>query len=318
MLNEHFGAQRGICHLERHPWKHSTSSSMEELELVLDDGETLRLLFKDLSRGRLLADARNCRPSFLYDPLREITVYREILRHVDLDTATCYGSIVDEAGDRFWIFLEKVPGIRLNKVGEFGVWQTIAARLARMHSRLFDRVPHLDREQPLVRYDATFYHRWPERAIQFSLPGSRSDLERIAAGYASIVQELLRSPLTIVHGDFFPFNVLVDRRSDRDLRMRTIDWETAGIGPALVDLAALIAGSWGEEEKRALVESYRRAIDPEIVIVPAGEAFDRLLDACRLHVCLQWLGYAPEWTERHGEAWFAEALPIAERLGLLR
>jgi hypothetical protein len=54
--------------------------------------------------------------------------------------------------------------------------------------------------------------------------------------------------------------------------------------------------------------------DPRL---PSADTFDASLDVCRLHVCIQWLGYASQWTERHGRRWIAEALPIGARLGLL-
>jgi hypothetical protein len=45
----------------------------------LEDGTSLRLLFKDLSRRTMLGSARRVKPAFLYEPLREIETYRSIL-----------------------------------------------------------------------------------------------------------------------------------------------------------------------------------------------------------------------------------------------
>jgi hypothetical protein len=78
-----------------------------------------------------------------------------------------------------------------------------------------------------------------------------------------------------------------------------------------VDLAALISGGWTEEDREAIVSAYRS--------VP-GVAFSQdQLDLCRLHLAIQWLGWAPpSWTPPEGQRqdWLAEALALAERLGL--
>lgn len=57
-----------------------------------------------------------------------------------------------------------------------------------------------------------------------------------------------------LHGDLNPANVLVPQRPGR---AKLIDWEWAGYGPAVLDLAALLKGASFSLERRAL-EAYRR------------------------------------------------------------
>src|SRR5438105_7729145 len=78
-LSHHFGAQRAIAKLERCPSATSSSFAIEELEVHIDDGTTLQLVFKNLGRRALLEGARQAKPVFLYHPLREIETYRTIL-----------------------------------------------------------------------------------------------------------------------------------------------------------------------------------------------------------------------------------------------
>jgi hypothetical protein len=125
-LANHFGMPRGIVQLERHPSAFHSSFALEELDVELDDGTTLQLMFKDLGWRSLLPDAHRSKPAFLYNPLREIEVYRNILATNQLSVATFYGATVDRQADRYWLFLEKVPGVRLSQVGAFAIWEQAA------------------------------------------------------------------------------------------------------------------------------------------------------------------------------------------------
>ena len=58
-------------------------------------------------------------------------------------------------------------------------------------------------------------------------------------------------PRTFLHGEFYPSNVLIEDAVEGP-RVRPVDWEMAGLGPGLADLAALISGRWEEAEREAL------------------------------------------------------------------
>jgi thiamine kinase-like enzyme len=94
--------------------------------------------------------------------------------------------------------------------------------------------------------------------------------------------------------------------------VRLVDWEMAGTGPGPLDLAALVAG-WPEPGRGAIVAAY---VDE----APARLAteLDEILDACRLHLAMQWLGWSPTWVPPLDNAhdWVGEAIDAAERLGL--
>ena len=66
--------------------------------------------------------ARRVKPGFLYNPLREIKTYQEILAPNRLGTAHFYGAVVRPDEDRYWLFLEKVPGLRLCQVRDYSAW----------------------------------------------------------------------------------------------------------------------------------------------------------------------------------------------------
>lgn len=321
-LRDHCGAARSIVVLARRPSTYRTSFALEELDVGLDDGATLRLIFKDLSWGALHEAARAAKPAFLHDPRREIAVYRAILAPARLGTARCYGAVSDERAGRYWLFLERVPGVELYQIGAFDIWQRAARWLALLHAR-FAGTRGLPAGACLVDYDAEFYRTWMRRARLFAGGGaSRDDRDAreavawLAGRYERVVARLAALPRTVIHGEFFASNVLVHERPDGP-RIAPVDWEMAALGPGLVDLAALVAGGWTEEEKRALALAYHAALPPALRRAGPDDLLAEL-DYCRLHLAVQWLGWAPDWSPpaEHAQDWLGEALALAAKLGL--
>lgn len=328
----HFGMPVRVARLDRRPSRYSTSFSLEEIDVHLDDGTVLSLMFKDLGRTSLLDGAREVKPEFLHDPLREIDVYRRILSSEPLQTAECYGAVVDPAADRYWLFLERVAGAELSQVGELGTWQRVARWLADLHRRFAGRDELVSGGSRLLRYDGDFYRLWLRRARAFSGgDGERSPVRRIvewlAPRYDAVVDRLVELSPTFMHGEFYASNVLV-QDSAEGLRVCPVDWEMAAFGPGLIDLAALTAGAWTDEQSAAIAAAYRSGLrgdgeaSPEGTSDP-GEAgadsdFETALECCRLHIAVQWLGWAHRWAPppEHVHDWAGEVVRRAERLEL--
>ncbi len=87
------------------------------------------------------------------------------------------------------------------------------------------------------------------------------------------------------------------------------------MGPGLVDLAALVAGKWTEDEKEALALAYHAALPGDRADRPTAEEFLRDLHDCRLHLAVQWLGWSAEWRPpaEHDHDWLGEAIMLAEK-----
>jgi hypothetical protein len=302
--------------LSRRPSPYRSSFPLEEVEVRLHGGGSVQLMFKDLSPSALSATARS-KPPFLHEPLREIQTYRRILEPAALGTPRCYGAVVDPGRDRYWLFLEKVPGVELYQVGAFGVWKAVAAWLGRMHARFGKGMGDLTADVPLLVHDAEFYGIWPERALRLLADAGREmgrrEIERLARRYEEVIGRLLAMPRTLIHGEFYASNVLVEERDDRP-RVAPIDWELAAIGPGLMDLAALTTG-WDAARARELARTYRERAGPPD---EGGEASGRGMAACRLHLAIQWLGWSDSWTPppEHRRDWLREALEAAGELGL--
>jgi thiamine kinase-like enzyme len=113
---------------------------------------------------------------------------------------------------------------------------------------------------------------------------------------------------TVIHGEFYPKNVLF-----HDGTIYPVDWESAAIGAAEIDLAALIEG-WPAETVQACTQEYKGARWPTGVPVD----FERRLAGARLYLQFRWLGDQPDWTVAESSLWRFEQLhSIGEQLGLI-
>lgn len=302
--------------IRRRASEYRTSFPLEELELTLEDGAELRLAFKRLDREALDGLARLAKPEFLHDPRREAAVYASVLAPAAVAPAPhCYGAAIDPAAGRYWLFVEWVEGRELHQVGDRRLWEAAAGRLAEMHAGLAQDLDRHAERGRLLDYDAPYYRRWIDRAREFARTSGqaarRRSLDWVGERYGPVVECLLDLPKTVIHGEFYASNVLVggDLPSPR---VAAVDWELAASGPALVDLAALVSGGWAEGDRRAIASAYRAVAGPAVFR-------DRALDFARLHLAVQWLGWAPPaWVPPPGQRhdWLGEAVALAEGLGL--
>ena len=301
-----------IERLERREYRYATSAPLEEVTAHLDDGSRRALILKDLARERLLGDAPAAKPASLYDPRREVEAYRRILGPAGIGPR-CVAAADDASR---WILLEKAPGIELWQVGELVEWEAVARWLGAFHARFAGRAAELRRAVPfLLEHDLGWFRHWRERASA-ALEGSpdprAGELHAALSGYDAVAERLAAMPRTLVHGEFYPSNILVTH-GQKPLGVYPVDWEMAAVGPGVVDLAA-IAGGWEPEERGRLARAYLEGSDD-------GRDHDGLADdltVARLHVALQWLGWASGWQPpaEHARDWLSEALELCGILGL--
>jgi Ser/Thr protein kinase RdoA (MazF antagonist) len=314
-MRARYGAGCRVTKLERRLYAYASSFALEELEVLLGDSRRLRLIFKDIGDAALLSEARRVKPNFVRDSRREIEVYRAVLPGLDLGTADCYAAVSDESAGRFWLFLERVSGVELGQIGELETWRQVGRWLGAAHACLAERRAVGRATGRLLQYDADYFRSFGARARAFAPPQSREAVDRVVDRYEAVIELLTTLPLTIVHGDFYASNILVGG-PEGAMRVCPIDWEMAGIGPALLDVAALTAGSWTDAEREEIVDAYRQTATADAAWTAGTEAFDRALDCCRLHIAVQWLGWSADWSPPagHRQDWLGEALRLVERL----
>ena len=289
----------------RRPGTYRSSFAIEELEVLTHAGETVRLILKDLAAPAAAADAK---PAALLDPAREAEVYLEILAPWGLDAPACRGAAVDPVDGRYWLLLEVVDGIPLWQTSDFTAWEAAARWLGDMHSR----------EAPgaavhLLHYDAVYLQDRLARAVALTPPGA---LDLVAASWPQVVERLGGWPSALLHGDFYASNLLVEA-TVRGARVRPVDWDMAGVGPGLLDLAALISGQWTAAERLKLALAYDASWSPTDGRPHAADLL-AALEHARLVVAVQWLGWSDGWTPppERAQSWLAAALDAAARIGL--
>ena len=301
----------------RRPFVYATSFRLEEIEINRSGGPNRRLVAKHLGRQAMSDAARLAKPSASHCAGRELAVYRHILASADLGTPELIGGWVSDDNDDGVMVLEQVAGTPLSEIGDFAIWTAAARWLARMHAK-FANAPLLVASGTgpgvsLVRYDhdllAAAGRRGLERAAEQAL-GSAELCVALGARHEYALRALESASPTLVHGDFYPSNIVV-----ADERIAVVDWELAGVGPAVLDVAALAAGGWTSEQRHELIRAYH----DEAFALQRTETFTALMrrvELASLHLALRWVGSAPDWEapDEHRRDWFADAVGALARL----
>jgi aminoglycoside phosphotransferase (APT) family kinase protein len=314
-----------IVHIERAPGAYGSSWWLEDLTVHLDDGGRLTLVFKDLCREASGSGARTIKPAFVTNPTREAWVYRRLLHGIRTGAPKLWASVTDPTTGRNWLFLERVRGVPLAQVGDRRAWCCVARWLGRFHATA--PIPR-SAGCPLLRHDREYHRGWMARARSAAeeearngptgRDGAREKLARlraIAPAHERSLAEALAAGDTLIHGEFYPSNVMVDRRGTT-YAIHPVDWESAALGPPLLDLAALLSGHWRPEERDAMEKAYRDGAQVVGARCSRPDEFRRRLAACRLLLAVQWQGWARAWDPPadHRNDWLEEAERCAEEL----
>jgi hypothetical protein len=237
----------------------------------------------------------------------EARVYSDVLAPLSISQPIFYGAARVDADT--WLFLEYLgEQASVDEAPSPAEGLQQAARwIGTFHATNESRAGSLT---ALVRYDARYYEQWPYRTSAMAgdwhrrLPWLRPLCEH--AG--ELATALLSQPVTVLHGEFAPSNVLL-----REGVVCPVDWESAAIGPGEVDLAALIE-NWPLEVSDICVREYQTARWP---LDPPADFVTRL-DLAWLYWHFRWLGERPDWlSERHVLDRANHLRQIGERLGWL-
>ena len=137
------------------------------------------------------------------------------------------------------------------------------------------------------------------------LAGGMPDwLTRLCAAFEERCDFLADAPATTIHGEFGPQNVLWQEGV-----IYPIDWESAAIGPAEIDLAALLFNWPADIVDRCLVAYWRARGEAR------PDSFAAVWDAATLFTSLRWL---PDFDGPRGNAaGSGDAAPNLVPAGLL-
>lgn len=311
VLGELLGAPIEAVRVDRSDY--STSFPIDHITVDLADGTQRELVRKDLTWTALLHPARRIKPEFVYDPRREMRVYTDVLPAGPEGPARCFGVVDRPDLGRRWLFLERVAGVELFQVGDLAMWEATARWAARFHAGFDGRGDDLlAAGVPLLVHDRQWLLRWADRAAAGAGRDRSRATRHLRDRADALWVRLAAQPKTVVHGELYASNVIVSGAPPRP-RVSAVDWEMAAVSSGLVDLAALTAGNWTANQRDAMEAAYASAAGRR-----HDDAFRADLDACRLVLCLQWLGWKRRWRApaEHTFDWFTEAMLLAARLEL--
>jgi aminoglycoside phosphotransferase (APT) family kinase protein len=300
--------------LERAPCPNGSSWCLEEITLELSDGSRIALVFKNLAREATGSAASRVKPAFVTDPAREPWVYENLLIDTIPGPPKLWAALTDLAAGRHWLFLERVNGAPLAQVGDRVAWCSAAAWLGRFHATAPVRRAL---RGPLLRHNQEYHRRWLARALSASQADvrrsdvARERLERLRAlesAHARATEEALAMGLSLIHGEFYPSNVLIEQ-SGASFAVHPVDWEMAALGPPVVDLAALVSGRWTTDDRVAMATAYREGTQSTGLHCSALDELLLSVAACRLLLAVQWIGWAADWSAPadHRNDWLEEA-----------
>jgi phosphotransferase family enzyme len=283
---------------------HTSTWPSEIVECRVASGREMRLLVKHGPCGVRNAHGHPVGPEY------EAAVYETVLRGFGL-AHPFRGSHRDPGSQSMCIVLDYLDGgwWRLHRVEDPRAIVHVAAWVGALHRNAAARVGAL--AGALNHYDREYYAGWARRSLRYlrHLADDFRWLGDVCRAFAELGAGLAAGPLTVVHGEFYPQNVLVHGET-----IRPVDWEWAGIAAGEVDLAALTEG-WSSELTEASERAYAEARWPG----GASADFARRLDSARVYMHLRWLGdrtdrvEAPELMAR-----LDDLRIVAQRLGIVR
>jgi hypothetical protein len=291
-----------IRSIDTRPFEFATSFRLTVVTVHLDHGDDV-LVMKDFDVANMLPAARQHRSGRPTSPRREIDAYRHVLAPAGIGPR-CRATVVDPVRRRHWLFTERVVGVELWQIEDPGVWAAVANWLGETHRSFAGEQAELERWLPVL--DREWFASWHRRAMTVlgeskdpRAAGLRTMLDRHGLA-ARVDEQLSKMPRTLVHGELYPSNVMIDRPDGAGARVVPIDWETAAVGPPMLDLAALSTG-WDAPTRKRLELAYGPTLDTGA------------LAWCRLHLALRWIALSPDWQPpaAHRHDWIDEALRIA-------
>lgn len=229
---------------------------------------------------------------------REPLVFRRLLeparQESRLPVPHCHRAYRDAVSREHVLVLEHVDGWPLKYHG-LEHWATAARELARLHASFAAWGTLLRRCDFLLRLDGGYFRAWAGRApaaVAARAPTLERRVRRVLRDHDAVAELLGAQPPTLVHNDLAPKNVVVETASD-PARICFVDWEMAGVGCGLLDLAHLMHGLGGGD-REAIASAYwselGRARPPVAVADP-----ERVLAACDLQNAIFRLAHIAEW-----------------------
>lgn len=294
----------GVQVVERRPNVHASSLPSEFITCRLPDGRQLDMFCKYTGESFDTRHGHRQLPGFEGD------VYQKLINPLSFSAPCCYGVSPGINSQGTWLFIESISDSA--RVTEFedqhSAMGRAAGEIASLH-RYFERADVRDDIGFLRSYSREYYLGWIRRTAEFGsiFREHMPWLDELCKRCEDMMEPLLDAPQTVIHGEFYPHNVLC-----RDSDVYLIDWQSTAIGPGEIDLASLTE-KWPNDIVEVCRSAYVNARWPD----GAPSEFELTLAAARLYLVFRWLGDRPEWTMKPRSKWgFEQLRQLAVDLGL--
>ncbi len=254
----------------------------EIVRCKIGDGTALKFLIKyDADCDR---NTYNPRGGIEY----EGKIYRDILTLMNVPVVKYYGMYRDIKNEYSFIVIQYLDNA-MHAREDLLAMNDAVQWLARFHAE-GESLISLKRASFLKRYDFDYYMGWARRTSEYTgyLHADNPWLPRFCRQFKEVIEYLLYEPQTVVHGEFYPANILY-----QDGIIYPVDWESAALAAGEIDLAT-ITDRWPPEEIQKWENMYRKIRWPD----GAPEHFLKRLCVSRLYLEFRWLGDRPEWARR--------------------
>ena len=271
--------------LDRSPEPNTSTFPVEVVTCRVGHSAPMTLLCKYSRPQRCQLPAWHRAHGHRHGVAYEAQVYRHVLEPLRMTTPRLCGAYEGPEG-RSWLALEYLDGcMPIKSVPE--ALESAAAWIGRFHARNEPRV-----SEPALQfvniYTADYYRGWARRTLAYARKHRRDcrTVEEVCEAFEQGIDALLAPPLTIIHGEFYPANVLL-RSGD----VHPVDWESAAVAGGEVDLASLTE-FWPPEAADRCERAYVNARWPG---QRADSAFLRRLSVARSYMLLRWTGVSEAW-----------------------
>jgi len=286
------GTSIDLVSRERNPF---SGASASEIVRIRTAGDELSVLVKYGSESR-----RHTGHGYWGDVSYEAVVYRDVLDRLEVTVPRFCGLEAGAASS--WLVTEYVDGERLSKSPREAL--IAAGRWLGEFHRAGESLIEGGRPKSVNVLNARYFRGWSRRTRVFTRSPHASSrwIERVCAAFEQRAASLACGTLTIVHGEFYPANILIAQG-----RVLPVDWQSAAVGPGEIDAASLIEG-WGDGATvSACLQAYERARWPD---GPPAD-FRRRLGLARVYWPLRWLGDDPAWSLDPKRAHYFDELRVA-------
>ena len=276
--------------VDRRPNEYSRTHPSEVIHWRVGSGETRVLLCKYSD------DRRHGNVGHRRGVEHEAEVYRSVIQRSGVLTVKLYGTYKDPATGCTWLALEYLENaVTINKVPD--LLGAAARWVGRFHAKSASTSKASGYELP--KLDNDYYAHWSERTALFAglFHEQFPKLEEACEFFKEVIPYLTASP-TIIHGEFYPMNVLTNGGA-----IFPVDWESAARGAGEVDLASLTEG-WPAEFSTRCELVYEQTRWPK----GSPPDFQVTLAAARMYWHLRWLGDKPRSKFRKSDYWHARKL----------